>query len=104
MDYNVIMTPNALDDLDRFIEYLLYEKYSVQAARSLSADVSSTIEVLAHSAGSFRYCTNPRLRAQGYRRIDLNTHRYYMLYRVDGRDVIIDNIFHELQDPDAWLR
>lgn len=104
MDYNVIMTPNALDDLDRFIEYLLYEKYSMQAARSLMADVSSTIEILAHSAESFQYCTNARLRAQGYRRIDLGMHRYYMLYRVNDRDVMIDNVFHELQDPGARLQ
>lgn len=104
MDYNVIMTADALADLDRFVEYLLFEKYSPQAARNLWADASATIEILAHAAESLRYCTNPRLRSQGYRRIDLGTHRYYMLYRVSGKDVIIDNVFHELQDPDAWLR
>lgn len=98
MDYNVIITPNARDDLRGFIQYLLSEKHSHQAAASLRHDVVATIEVLAHSAESFRYCTNPRLKAQGYRRINLSHHKYFMLYRVTGRNVTVDAMFHESQD------
>lgn len=98
MDYNVIMMPNAIEDLRNFIQYLIYEKHSRQAASALRSDVATTVEVLTHSAESFQYCTNPRLRALGYRRINLSSHRYFMLYRVDGHDVEVDAIFHELQD------
>lgn len=104
MDYNVVMTPNAVEDLDRFLQYLIEEKRSRQAAEGLMADVTVTVEILTHAAESFRYCTNPRLQAQGYRRINLNRHRYCMLYRVIGYTVSVDGIFHELQDPDHWLR
>lgn len=51
MTYDVVLTKDAENDLDNFIQYLLFER-----------------------------------------------HRYFMLYRIDGERVIVDNIFHELQD------
>lgn len=51
MTYDVVLTKDAENDLDNFIQYLLFE-----------------------------------------------IHRYFMLYRIDGERVIVDNIFHELQD------
>ena len=33
-----------------------------------------------------------------YRRINFLKHRYFMLYRLEDDLVIVDNIFHELQD------
>ncbi len=43
-------------------------------------------------------CDNPRLREPEYRRINFLNHRYFMMYRVVGDMVFVDNIFHELQD------
>ncbi len=51
MTYEVVLTKDAENDFDNFIQYLLFER-----------------------------------------------HRYFMLYRIDGERVIVDNIFHELQD------
>lgn len=51
MTYEVVLTKDAENDLDDFIQYLLFER-----------------------------------------------HRYFMLYRIDGERVIVDNIFHELQN------
>ena len=31
-------------------------------------------------------------------RVNFLSHRYFMLYRVEGDTVYVDNIFHELQD------
>ena len=54
MDYKVVVTRDAEEDLDRFIKYLVFEKKSLQAAENVLDDYD-----------------------------DL---------------VIVDNIFHELQD------
>ena len=51
MTYEVVLTKDAENDLDNFIQYLLFER-----------------------------------------------HRYFMLYRIEGERIIVDNIFHELQD------
>ena len=98
MDYKVVITTDAENDLDQFINYLIYEKKSLQSANNLLDDFDSIIESLTHIAGSLKLCDNPRLRKLGYRRINFLKHRYFMLYRIVDNLVIVDNIFHELQD------
>ena len=98
MDYKVVITIDAENDLDQFINYLIYEKKSLQSANNLLDDFDSIIESLTHMAGSLKLCDNPRLRKLGYRRINFLKHRYFMLYRIVDNLVIVDNIFHELQD------
>ena len=98
MDYNVVVTKVAREDLERFIQYLLVEKNSMQAAKNVLDDFDATIETLKHVAGSLKLCDNPRLRESEYRRINFLNHRYFMLYRIEEKMVYVDNIFHELQD------
>ena len=98
MAYNVVITIYAEEDLNRYIRYLLFDKKSEQAAKNVLDDFETTIESLKIVAGSLKLCENPRLKELGYHRINFHTHRYFMLYRIDGNDVFVDNIFHELQD------
>lgn len=98
MDYKVVITIDAENDLDQFINYLIYEKKSLQSANNLLDDFDSIIESLTHIAGSLKLCDNPRLRKLGYRCINFLKYRYFMLYRIVDNLVIVDNIFHELQD------
>lgn len=104
MDYNVIITEDAEQDLDQFLYYLIYEKKNEQAAKSLLDDFETTVNLLSHVAASLKYCDNPKLREYEYRRINFCSHRYFMLYRVDGNLAIVDNIFHELQDYENILQ
>ena len=98
MDYKVVATRDAEEDLERFIKYLIIEKESMQAAESVLNDYDATIESLKHVAGSLKLCDNPILRQLEYRRINFLNHRYFMLYRIEDNVVFVDNIFHELQD------
>lgn len=98
MDYKVVTTKDAEEDLERFIQYLMIEKESRQAAENVLNDYDATIECLKHVAGSLKLCEHPRLRQLGYRRINFLNHRYFMLYRIVDQVVFVDNIFHELQD------
>lgn len=98
MDYKVIITEDAQEDMDRFVRYLLFEKRNEQAAGNLIDDFEETIAALVRTAGSLKMCENQHLKELGYRRISFMSHRYFMLYRVEEDTVFIDNIFHELQD------
>lgn len=98
MDYRVIITEDAEEDMDRFINYLLFEKKNDQAASNLMDDFEDTIITLTHAAESFKVCENQHLMELGYRRINFKSHRYFMLYRVEDGTVYVDNVFHELQD------
>lgn len=98
MDYKIFITEDAEEDLDRYVRYLLFEKKNEQAAGNLLDDFEATKNSLSRVAGSLKVCDNPHLKGLGYRRINFLTHRYFMLYRIEGDAVFIDNIFHELQD------
>lgn len=103
MDYKVVVTRDAEEDLERFIKYLILEKESMQAAQNVLNDYDATVESLKHVAGSLKLCDNPRLHQLEYRRINFLNHRYFMLYRIVDEVVFVDNIFHELQDYESRM-
>lgn len=104
MDYKVVVTRDAEEDLEHCIKYLIIEKGSMQAAKNVLDDYDVTIESLKHVAGSLQLCDNPRLRQLEYRRINFLNHRYFMLYRIVDNVVFVDNIFHDLQDYENKIR
>ena len=104
MDYEIVVTAEAENDMERYIRYLLVDKKSRQAAKSVMDDFSATLQSLKSVAGSLKLCENPRLKALGYQRINFLFHRYFMMYRLDGNTVIVDNIFHELQDYENKMK
>ena len=104
MEYKVVITTDAEEDLDKFIRYLLFEKHNGQAASNVLNDFEATKQTLSSVAGSLKLCDNPRLNTLGYRKIHFLSHRYFMLYRVDGNLAVVDNIFHELQDYENRVR
>lgn len=98
MAYKVLITSDAENVLEEFVSYLLFEKRNEQAAKSLLDDFELTKKNLERVAGSLKYCENPRLRELGYKRINFISHRYFILYRIEENTVIVDYIFHQLQD------
>ncbi len=103
MDYKVVITEDAEADLEAFIQYLLFVLKNEQVAKNLMDDFERSQEALAGVAGSLRYCDNPDLSEQGYRRMNFLSHRYFMLYRLEEDTAVVDNIFHELQDYENRL-
>ena len=103
MDYKIVVTVGAEEDLERFIRYLLLDKKSKQAAQNLLDDFEATKESLKYVAGSLKLCCNLRLNRLGYRRINFLNHRYFMLYRIVDDVVFIDSILHELQDYENMI-
>ena len=87
MDYKVVVTAEAEEDLNQFIQYLLFAKKNKQAAKNVLDDFEDTIKKLKYVASSLNVCDNPRLQSLGYRRINFQQHRYFMLYRIEN-DVV----------------
>ena len=54
--------------MDRFLQYLLFEKKNEQAAGNILDDFGDTLNCLKNVAGSLSLCENQRLRALGYHR------------------------------------
>lgn len=88
MDYRGVVTAEAEEDLNQFIQYLILEKQNEQAAKNVLDDLEETVEMLKHIAGSLKLCDNPRLQSLGYYRINFKKHRYFMLYRIE-KDIVV---------------
>ena len=100
--WKVVVTDDVQDDLDNFVYYLLVEKLSRQAAKAVLDDYDETIEELSKVAGALKPLED--LELTDYRKIRLRRHNYYLLYRLCGDTVIVDRMFHGLQDIDRVMK
>lgn len=98
MAYKVIITPPAKHQLEMYIAYTLSEFKDLQAARSIRDDAMKTKKRLSNIAGSLALCDNEVLARNGYHRILFAKHNFFMVYRIDNDTVIVDAMYHELQD------
>ena len=78
MEYKVVVTADAEEDLNQYIRYLLMVKKSDQAAKNVLDDFEATIRSLKSVAGSLKLCDNSLLKELGYRRINFLSHRYFI--------------------------
>ena len=102
--WKVLATDDVEEDLSEFVQYLLFEKMSKQAADAVLEDYDETLDELERVAGSLKPVDNPQLAKLGYRRINFKRHGYYFLYRIEDDTAIVDAMYHELQDPNNVMR
>ena len=102
--WKTIITEDVKQDLDNFVYYLLVVKMNDQAASALLDDYDATINELSKVAGSLKYLDDPELAADGYRKIRLRKHSYYLLYRVENDTAVVDRMLHDLQDLDKAMK
>ncbi len=96
--FNVVIAPEALEQLNAYVQYIRCTLMNPTAAESVYNDAISTGAKLAETAGSIKLCENETLRHYGYRTIKFRHHQYVMVYRIDGRKAYVDGIFHQKQD------
>ncbi len=98
MDYKVILSDFAKRQLDDILFYICMTLGNETAACNVLQDAENTIQKLAQVGGSLKICDEPELAQYGYRKIHFSSHRYIMLYILEGKEVHIDRICHELED------
>lgn len=98
MECRVVITKDAQQQFDKYLSYLAFKIKSKQATKNVLDDFKETKAKLALVAKGMKYVDNEYLRALGYKRINFMRHRYFMLFRVVGDVVYVDQIFHVLQD------
>lgn len=102
--FKLIISDLAEADLEHFLDYLINQKKSYQAAQAVYSDFVRTKNRLKVVAGSLALDQDPDLQALGYHKIRFSKHAYFMLYRLEGNLAIVDRIYHESQDykSDVW--
>lgn len=103
MAYRVIIMPPAKRRLDMYVCYTIDTLKNRQAAKDILADAKATKKKLSIVADSLKICTHPTLKKYGYRIIKFEKHKFLMVYRIYDNLVIVDGMFHELQDYEGIL-
>ena len=104
MDYEILLTDTAKAQAQRILDYIFFQLKNVQAARSVEQDMKETARRLSRVAGSLKFCDDPKLRASGYHVIHFKRHKYFMLYKIIGKQVYVTGIYHYLQDYENSLK
>lgn len=102
MVYKVIIMPPAKRRLDMYVNYTIEKLKNRQAAKAILADARTTKKRLSIMADSFKICEDPLLKKYEYRKIMFERHKFLMIYRIQDNQVIVDGMFHELQDY-SWI-
>ncbi|MCM1267836.1 MAG: type II toxin-antitoxin system RelE/ParE family toxin [Bacteroidales bacterium] len=98
MQYKVEISDLANRQYDKFVDYIYNVLMNPQAAVNLMQDFDDTIEMLERQADSLGYCNSERLRKLGFHKVHFKRHKYLLVYRIKGKIVIIEGMYHELQD------
>ncbi len=97
MNYKVILSDFAKQQLDDILFYISITLCNDTAARSVLQDAENIIQKLSQSGASLKLCDEPELAQYGYRKIHFSSHRYIMLYIIEAKETRIDRIYHELE-------
>lgn len=98
MDYKVILSDLAKRQLDDILFYIYATLDNEVAAARILEDAEYTIQKLAQIGGSLKICEEPELAEYDYRKMHFLSHRYLMLYTINGTCIHVDRIYHELED------
>lgn len=98
MQFSVELSELAERQYDKILSYIAYDLENPQALQNLMNDFDDTIAKLEKMADSFGYCNSNRLKEMGLHKIKLAKHRYLFVYRVNKSQVIIEGMYHEMQD------
>lgn len=98
MQFKVELSELAIAQYDKILAYICQVLKNPQATENLMQDFDDTIGVLESQAENFGYCRSERLRKMGFHKIHFKRHRYLLVYRVKHDAVIVEGMYHELQD------
>lgn len=104
MTYNVIISDNANQHLEKIINYTTTELKNTQAAKNIIEDARKTTNVLSMCANSLKKLSDSELAKNGYRKIKFRYHNIIMVYRIVDMQVVVEGIFHQLQDYESLLK
>ena len=98
MQFNVELSEMAEQQYDEILSYIANVLKNPQALKNVMDDFDETVERLEKMADSFGYCSSNSLKEMGLHTIKFARHRYLFVYRVNRSQVIIEGMYHEMQD------
>ena len=98
MQFKVELSELAEKQYDNILSYIANVLKNPQALKNVMDDFDGTIERLEKMADTFGYCKSKKLMEMGLHSIGFTKHRYLLVYRINDERVIVEGMYHELQD------
>ena len=98
MAYKLIITHRAEELLDQLVNHILIKFKNEQAAAHLLNRVEQLYDRLESNPYQFADCRDPFLKSRGYKEAVLKDMNYLVIFRVDGCEVYVLGIFHQLEN------
>lgn len=98
MQFDVELSELAETQYDNILSYISNVLKNQQAVENVINDFDDTIEKLEKMAETFGFCKSKRLKEMGLHKVGFARHRYLFVYRIVDEKVIIEGMYHELQD------
>lgn len=102
--YRVVVTPDAENDFKERLAHIKEVFKNSQAAKSVLDDYKRTRKALSTVAGSIAEPDSMKLRQRGLKRMNFQSHNYFILFRIVENRAEITNVFHFLEDYENKLR
>lgn len=98
MQYDVQFSELAEKQYDNILKYIVNVLKNPQALKNVMDDFDATAKRLECATNSFGFCKCDRLKVMGLRSIGFEKHRYLFVYRIKENCVIVEGMYHEMQD------
>lgn len=98
MAYNLIITDRADELIDERVSYLIIKFKNPQAAAHLLGEISGIYDRMVDNPYQFPDSKDPCLLWRGYKEAYIPALNYKMVFRIDGNNVYVVGLFHDLED------
>ena len=98
MEYKLIITEQAEEQLEACVHYLLYQLKNQQAATHFLNEMEKLYDRLEDNPYQFPKCGDVYLEGRGYREAIIPKMEYLVIYRMENDTVYVLGIFHRLEN------
>lgn len=85
------------------LDYVSEKLKNMQARLAIEKDADRCIGYLKRSAESFKLMDDEDYREREYRSIHLDHHKYRIIFKLEGNDVVLIAFLNDLQDVEKTL-
>ena len=97
MGYRLIITDRAEELLDGLVNYLLYKIKNQHAAIHLLDNIERLYDRLEENPLQFPFSMDTYLLHKGYREAILPDMNYVLIFKIEGTNVYVSGVFHQLE-------
>ena len=102
--YKLVLTADLRTDLRRYLGYIKRKYGNDQAIKNIRDDFYKTVDSLKTNADVIKDPDSEDLRKRGLKRVNFHQHDYFLLFRIEGKQVEVVQMFHFLEDYENKLR